>query len=107
MDMLPVHRLQAAAAFDELPGPFVRAVHDEFGTVDVGEQDRLEYVLVGDGHYGVALRGADAPVGRVGGRGGAGSGGGGAEGPGGVGLDLVALFVVGGDDGLEFRELDF
>ncbi len=53
------------------------------------------------------LGGADAPVGRVGDRGAAGAGGGGAERAGGVGLDLVALFVVGGDDGLEFGEVEF
>lgn len=107
MHVLPAHRLHPAAAFDVPPGPFVRAVHDQGGTVGVGQQDRGADLLAGDGHDGVALGGADAPVGRVGGGGGAGSGGGGAQGAGWVGFDLVALFVVGGDDGLEFGEVDF
>lgn len=106
MDVLPAHRLQPAVAFDFLPGPLVRPVHDVVWTVGVGQQDRGEDVLTGDGRDRVALGGADAPVGGVRGRGRGRLGGGGAEGAGGVGFDLVALFVVGGDDGLEFGEVD-
>ena len=62
MDVLPPHRLQAATALDVLPGPLVRAVHDEVGTVGVAQQDGLENELAGDGRDGVALGGADAPV---------------------------------------------
>ena len=58
----------------------------------------MENVLAGDGRDGVALGGADAPVCGVGGGCGAGSGG--------VGCELVALLVVGGDDGLEVGEID-
>ena len=64
-------------------------------------------MLAGDGRDGVALGGADAPIFGFGGGGGADAGGGGAERPGGVGFDLVALFVVGCDDGSEFCEVDF
>ena len=55
----------------------------------------------------MALGGADAPHFGVGGRGAAGSSGGCAEETRGVGFDLVALFVVGCDYGLEFGEVDF
>lgn len=82
-------------------------MHNEIRTVRVGEQDGFEYLLTGDRRYGMALGGADAPVfgSEYGGAGG--PGGGCAEGTSGVGFDLVALFVVGGDDGLEFREVNF
>ncbi len=82
-------------------------MHDVVRAVGVGQQDGFEDLLARDGRDGVPLGGADAPVGWVGGRGAAGAGGGGAEGTGGVGLDLVALFVVGGDDGLQFGEVEF
>lgn len=75
-------------------------MHDIVRTVGVGQQDGFENVLAGDGRDGMALGGADAPIFGFG-------GGGGAERPGGVGFDLVALFVVGGDDGSEFGEVDF
>lgn len=75
-------------------------MHDEARTVGVGQEDGVEDLLVGEGRDGVALGGADAPVCGVGGEGGARDGGG-------VELDLVALFVVGGDDGLELVEIDF
>lgn len=98
MDVLAPHRQQLAAPLDLLPRLAVGPVHDEARAVGVGQQDGLENVLARDGRDGVALGGADAPVGRVRGRGG---------GPGGVGLDLVALLVVGGDDGVESGEADF
>lgn len=107
MDVLPPHRLEPAGPLDLLPGVLVRPVHDVVRAVGVGQEDGLEDVLARDGRDGVALGGTDAPVGGVGGGGGAGSDGGGAEGAGGLGFDLVAFLVVGGDDGLEFREVDF
>ena len=48
------------------------------------------------------MGGTDAPIRGVGG-----GSGGCAEGAGGVIFKFVALFVVGGDDGLEFVEVDF
>ena len=55
----------------------------------------------------MALGGANAPIRAF--RGGcrAGFGGGCADGTGGVEFECVALFVVVGDDGLEFGEVDF
>lgn len=72
---------------------------DEVRTVGIGQQDGCEDLLAGDGRDGMALGGADAPVFGVRERAGAGAGG--------VGFDLVALFVVCGDDGLDFGEVDF
>lgn len=106
MDVLPPHGPEPAAPLDLLPRLVVRPVHDVGRTVGVGQQDGFEDLLRQDRRKGVTLAGADAPVGGVGVGGAAGSGGGGAEGAAGVRGDLVALFVVGGDDGLEFREVD-
>ena len=100
MDVFPPHRLQAAGPLDQLPGLGVGPVHDEVGTVGVGREDGFEDVLAGDCGDGMALGGADAPI--FCGLG----GGGGLVGTGGVGFELVALFVVGGDDGLEGGEVD-
>ena len=55
----------------------------------------------------MALAGADAPVCGVEGRGAATFGGVVALGTSWVTFELVALFAVGGDDGLEFGEVDF
>ena len=100
MDMLSPHRLQAATPLDILPGLRIGPMHDEVGTVGVGREDWFEDVLVGDCGDGMALGGADAPIFR-------GLGGGeAAVGAGGVGFELVALFVVGGDDGLEGGEIN-
>lgn len=82
-------------------------MHDESRAVGIGQQDGFENLLAGDRRYGMTLGGADAPVCGVGGPGGAGSGEGCAEGSGGVEFDLVALFVAGGDDGLELGEVNF
>ena len=101
MDVLPPHRLEAAAALDLLPGLGVGPVYDEVGTVGVGREDGFKDVLAGDCGDGVALGGADAPVFRGLG------GGGGVVRVCGVGFELVALFVVGGDDGFEGGEVDF
>ena len=81
-------------------------MHDESRTIRVGRQDGFENQLAGDGGDGVALGGADAPTRGARGECGAGFGDGGAEGAGGVVFEFVALFVVGGDDGLEFGEVD-
>ena len=82
-------------------------MHDEIRTVGIGQEDGFENLFVGDCRYGVALTGPDAPVCGVEGRGGAGFGGVGALGTSVVPFELVALFVVGRDDGLEFGEVDF
>lgn len=82
-------------------------MHDEIRTVSIGQEDGFENLLVGDCRYRVALAGADTPVCSVGERGAAGFGGVGALGTSGVAFELVALFVVGRDDGLEFGEVDF
>ena len=82
-------------------------MHDEIRTVGVGQEDGFENLLVGDCRYGMALAGADAPVCGGEGRGAAAFGGVGALGSSGVAFEYVALFVVGGDDGLEFGEVDF
>ena len=55
----------------------------------------------------MALGGADAPICGVGCGSAGDSGVGCAEVTSGVEFDLVALLVVGGDDGLEFGEVDF
>lgn len=79
-------------------------MHDVIRTVRIGQQYRFENPLTRDCRYGMALGGADVPIFALGcGR----DGGFGAEGTSGVGFDLVALFVIGGDDGLEFGEVDF
>lgn len=107
VDVLPPHRLQPAAPLDILPRLRVRPVHDEARTVGVSQQDGFEELLFGEGRDGVALGGADAPACGVGGGRGARDGGGIFEGTVGVEFDLVALFVVGGDDGLEVVKIDF
>lgn len=107
VDVLPPHRLEPAAPLDFLPGLRVRPVHDEARTVGVGQEDGVEDLLVREGRDGVALGGADAPACGVRGGRGARDGGGVAEGAVGVEFDLVALFVVGGDDGLELGKIDF
>ena len=106
--MPPPHRLQPAAPLNLLPCLDVCPVHDETRTVGIGQQDGYEHLLVRERRDGMSLRGADAPVCRVrGGRGACSGGGFVVQGAGGVGFDLVALFVVGGDDGLEVGEIDF
>lgn len=99
VDVVPAHGLEPTALLDVFPTLDVCPVHDEARTIGIGQQDRGEDLLARDRRYGMALSGTDAPVRGVGGRVGAG--------PGGVGFDLVALFVVGGDDGLEPGEIDF
>ena len=53
------------------------------------------------------MAGADAPVCGCEGRGAAAFSGVGVLGTSGVAIEFVALLVVGGDDGLEFGEVDF
>ena len=99
MDMLPAHRLEPAAPLNLPPRLEIRPVDDGIRTVGVVQEDGFKDALADDGGDGVALGGADAPVGGVREVGGVGGGG--------VGLDLVALLVVGGDDGVKFIEVDF
>ena len=99
MDVIPSHGLEPTALLNILPRLDVRPVHDEARAIGIGQQDRGEDLLARDRRYGMALSGADAPERGVEGRRGAG--------PGGVGFDLVAFFVVGGDDGLEPGEINF
>ena len=82
-------------------------MHDEIRTVGIGQEDGFKNLLVGDGCYRVALAGADAPVRCGEGRGAAASCWVGMLGTSGVAIEFIALFVVGGDDGLEFGEVDF
>ena len=58
-------RLQPAALLDAFPGIPIRPMHDVVRTVGVGQQDRGEDLLASDGRDGVALVGADAPIGGV------------------------------------------
>lgn len=82
-------------------------MHDEGRAVGVGQEDGFEDLLVREGRDGVALGGADAPACGIRGGRGADDGGAVVEGTVGVEFHLVALFVVGGDDGLELVEIDF
>lgn len=98
MDMPPAHGAEHAVAEDGLPGFVVGAVHGVEGAVRGGGEDRGEEEGGGDVGEGVALGGADEVVG--------GGGGGGGGGNGGVRHQREALFVVCGDEGLDFGEGD-
>ncbi len=90
--MRPSHRFQPAAALDLLPGFVVGAVDEEGGAVRVCGEDFHVDLLVGNGGERVALGGADAPAGDVGG--GRGFGRALREVWVGVGFEYEALFVV-------------